>query len=266
MAYAMNQNVRIHYEVEGQGPPLVLQHGASGSLRDWYDLGYVKELSKDNKLILVDARGYGSSDKPLNAAAYQPNVIASDYTTILKDLKIEKANYFGYSMGAGIGFKSIARYALPKFNALILGGGNPFSPRTEAEKQAAQQSALASQKALEESMDAYIRMREKVDGPTPPERRAHGLTNNHWSVLAFMKARQEWPDASDVLKNMSVPCFVYAGEKDAAFPKAKEAASLMPKATFVAFPNYNHAECYYHSETVLPKIKEFLAQVNKAEK
>lgn len=264
MAYAMNQNVRIHYEVEGQGPPLMLQHGASGSLKDWHDLGYVKELSKDYKLILVDARGYGLSDKPLNAAAYRADVIASDYATILKDLKIEKANYFGYSMGAGIGFKAIARHSLPKFNSFILGGGNPFNPRTEAEKQTAQQSAIASQKALEDSMEAYISMREKVDGPTPPERRAHGLANNHWSLLAFNKARQDWPGADDILKNMTVPCLVYAGEKDAAFAKAKEAAAQMPKATFVAFPGYNHAECYYHSEAVIPHIKKFLAEVTRA--
>jgi pimeloyl-ACP methyl ester carboxylesterase len=261
MAYAMNQNVRIHYEIEGDGPPLMLQHGASGSLKDWYDLGYVRELKGDYKLILVDARGYGLSDKPLNAAAYRPEVIAGDYTAILKDLKIARAHYFGYSMGAGIGFKAIARYALPAFSSFIFGGGNPFNPRTEAEKQAAQQSAIASWKALEASMEAYITLREKTDGPTPPERRAHGLANNHWSVLAFNKARSEWPGADDILKDIAAPCLIYAGEKDAAFPKSREASSLIPKATFVSFPGYNHAECYYHSEVVIPPIKKFLASV-----
>ena len=266
MAYAMNQNVRVRYEVEGpvSAPALVLQHGASGSLKDWYDMGYVKELNKDNRLILVDARGYGMSDKPLNAAAYRPDVIAADYAAILTALKIEKTNYFGYSMGANIGFKAIARYALPRFSSFILGGGNPFNPRTDEEKQAAAKTAMASQKALSESMEAYISLREKTDGPTPPERRAHGLTNNRWSLLAYNKARSDWPGAEDILKNMAVPCLVYAGEKDAAFLKAKEAASLMPKATFVSFPGYNHAECYYHSETVIPYIKKFLAEVNKA--
>ena len=266
MAYAMNQNVRVRYEVEGpaDAPALILQHGASGGLRDWYDLGYVKELSKDNRLILVDARGYGMSDKPLTAAAYRADVIAADYTAILKDLKIAKANYFGYSMGAGIGTKAIARFQLPMFKSFILGGGNPFNPRTDAEKQAAAKSSEVSHKALAESMEAYISLREKTDGPTPPERRGHGLTNNHWSLLAFMKARSEWPGADDILKNIAVPCLVYAGEKDASYPKAKEASTLMPKATFVSFPGYNHAECYYHSEAVLPYIKKFLAEVNKA--
>jgi pimeloyl-ACP methyl ester carboxylesterase len=39
MPFANNQGVRIHYEVEGKGPPLVLQHGFSDSVQTWYDLG-----------------------------------------------------------------------------------------------------------------------------------------------------------------------------------------------------------------------------------
>ena len=41
MAYADNHGVRIHYQVEGNGPPLVLQHGYSDSLESWYEFGYV---------------------------------------------------------------------------------------------------------------------------------------------------------------------------------------------------------------------------------
>lgn len=39
MPYATNEGVRIHYEVEGSGPPLVLHHGYSGRMERWYDGG-----------------------------------------------------------------------------------------------------------------------------------------------------------------------------------------------------------------------------------
>ena len=39
MPYADNNGVRIHYQVEGAGPPLVLHHGLAGSLEDWSVLG-----------------------------------------------------------------------------------------------------------------------------------------------------------------------------------------------------------------------------------
>src|SRR5688572_13885545 len=59
MPYADHQGVWIHYQVEGEGPPLALQHGFSGSLEDWQEFGYTDRLKQDYQLILVDARGHG---------------------------------------------------------------------------------------------------------------------------------------------------------------------------------------------------------------
>ena len=55
MPYADNGGARIHYQVEGEGPPLVLQHGFSESVVDWYEAGYVDALRSDYRLILIDA-------------------------------------------------------------------------------------------------------------------------------------------------------------------------------------------------------------------
>ena len=71
MPYANNDGVCIHYQVEGEGPPLVLQHGFTSSLQSWYTSGYVAALQPDYQLILIDVRGYGQSDKP-----YDPNTDA----------------------------------------------------------------------------------------------------------------------------------------------------------------------------------------------
>ena len=62
MPYATNQGVRIHYQVEGDGPPLVLQHGFFWSVEGWYRVGYVDTLRTSYRLILIDARGHGASD------------------------------------------------------------------------------------------------------------------------------------------------------------------------------------------------------------
>ena len=70
MPYTDNQRVRIHYRIEGEGPSLVLQHGFLQSIEDWYECGYVDALKRDYRLVLVDARGHGSSDKPHDPDAY----------------------------------------------------------------------------------------------------------------------------------------------------------------------------------------------------
>ena len=44
MPYVDNSGVDIHYHVEGNGPPLVVQHGLTGSLKNWYAYGFVEKL------------------------------------------------------------------------------------------------------------------------------------------------------------------------------------------------------------------------------
>src|SRR5690349_5576708 len=104
MPYVNNKGVRIHYEVEGEGPPLVLQHGSAGSLGDWRELGYVEALKQANRLILIDARGHGESDKPHDVAAYDIALRASDVVAVLNELGVREASYMGYSLGGWIGF------------------------------------------------------------------------------------------------------------------------------------------------------------------
>jgi len=70
MPYADNQGIRIHYQVEGKGPPLMLQHGFTSNLKSWRQFGYVDALKHHYQLILLDARGHGASDKPHDPAAF----------------------------------------------------------------------------------------------------------------------------------------------------------------------------------------------------
>jgi alpha-beta hydrolase superfamily lysophospholipase len=57
---------------------LVLQHGFTDSLDTWYDLGYVDALKREHKLVLIDARGHGASDKPHQTSAYTNEARAND--------------------------------------------------------------------------------------------------------------------------------------------------------------------------------------------
>src|SRR5262249_17474553 len=125
MPYAHNQGVRIHYQTEGAGPPLVLQHGFTDSVESWYELGYVEALQNAYRLILVDARGHGASDKPHDPTAYAHKHHVEDILAVLDDLTIPTAHFLGYSMGGRIGF-ALATYAPTHFTSLLIGGANPY--------------------------------------------------------------------------------------------------------------------------------------------
>ena len=76
MPYATNDGVRIRYEVEGSGPPLVLHIGYIGGLEDWADAGYVAPLARGFRVLRLDPRGQGQSDKPHDPAKYGPEMAA----------------------------------------------------------------------------------------------------------------------------------------------------------------------------------------------
>jgi pimeloyl-ACP methyl ester carboxylesterase len=128
MPYVENQGVRIHYRAEGGGPPLVLQHGSSMKSSLWDACGYVDALNADYRLVLIDARGHGESDKPHDRAAYRWPISVTDVLAVLDAIDSPQAIYWGYSWGGALGF-ALAKQAPDRIAALIVGGSMP-KPRT----------------------------------------------------------------------------------------------------------------------------------------
>src|SRR5262249_21317795 len=151
----------IYYRVEGDGPPLVIQHGFSDSMETWYELGYVDTLQHHYRLILVDARGHGHSDKPYDPEAYGMERIAGDIVTVLDAVHVPRTHCLGYARGGRIGF-IMAKYAPERLDSLIIGGSHPYagSPASSHQRiQAFQQ----------EGADGIPAM---WDAPVPPALRA----------------------------------------------------------------------------------------------
>ena len=89
---------------------LVLLHGLSETYEIWHISGYVESLKKEYRLILIDARGHGDSDKPHDSEAYTMKLMVSDVVAVLDDLKISKAHFLGYSMGGMIAQELVLTY------------------------------------------------------------------------------------------------------------------------------------------------------------
>ena len=94
--YVINKDVRIHYSVEGKGKiPLVMISGFGGDMNLWkYN---VSGLSRLFKIIRIDNRGSGESDKP--EYPYRMEMFSSDVKCVLDDLGIKEAYILGASMG-----------------------------------------------------------------------------------------------------------------------------------------------------------------------
>lgn len=250
MSYVTHQGIRIHYQVEGEGPPLLLQHGFTQSLQSWHRAGYVNALQSHYRLILVDARGHGASDKPHDPAAYALPLHVGDIVAVLDALNLRVAPFWGYSMGGWIGF-GMARYAPERAQALIIGGQHPYGRRLSA--------ASRPDGADPQAFVAAFLGRLGGDLTALSSERREELFANDFHALAA--AQQDRPSLADILPTMTMPCLLYVGEADGPFPQLQTCITHMPNATLVSFPGLNHGETFRRADVVLPHVTRFLHAV-----
>jgi pimeloyl-ACP methyl ester carboxylesterase len=247
MSYAENQGVQIHYQIEGAGRPLVLQHGFTESIEDWFECGYVAALKSDYRLILIDARGHGSSDKPHDPNAYALESRAGDVVAVLDSLGIEKAHFWGYSMGGWIGF-GMAAFAPERIDRLVIGGQHPFVRNMEHLRRMVRAGINGGSEAF---LAAFRRTFGPADG-------AFAARLSAADLQAYLALLQDRPGLDELLPQISAPCCLYAGEADDIWADAKAASDRIPGATFLSFPGLDHCQTFLRGDLVLPRVMAFL--------
>ena len=116
--------VRIEYIDRGQGAPIVLLHGFTGSYaRHWDAPGVVAALEAAGyRVIAMDCRGHGQSGKPHDPTQYGLEMV-QDVIRLLDHLHIERTHLVGYSMGGEIALQMAVRYPARLKTVAVLGAG-----------------------------------------------------------------------------------------------------------------------------------------------
>jgi len=120
-----SDGVRLHYEVHGPetGSPIVLVHGFASDYRlNWVGTRWQETLTSNGFRVLgLDCRGHGHSDKPHDPEAYAVDVMAADVMRLLDHADVDTAAYLGYSMGGRIGLEVVMGYP-ERISRAVLGG------------------------------------------------------------------------------------------------------------------------------------------------
>jgi pimeloyl-ACP methyl ester carboxylesterase len=99
--YTSFDSTKIYYEVKGDGYPVILIHGFSGTGQGWKNCAVYNDLlSAGYKVILIDQRGNGRSDKPHTDAGYANDAEAKDIMGLITYLKLKNYDAVGYSRGS----------------------------------------------------------------------------------------------------------------------------------------------------------------------
>jgi len=214
----------------------VLIHGFAANLEDnWKNTNWVKTLKDDYRLILIDNRGHGKSDKPKNADDYGIKM-TEDVIKLMDHLSIKKANVFGYSMGSRITLNLVLRYP-ERVKCAILGGfGLPRKNASSLYKPIV--DALLAE-SLDQIKDLIGREFRKFAESTGADLEAlaavmSNYINNPETIFTTpAKIKRE-------LKKIKVPILTVVGANDILIENKTQLAELVPKACHIQIQGRDH--------------------------
>ena len=241
--------VNIHYEVHGEGPPLLLTHGYSATAQMWRP--QVEPFSKQFKLITWDMRGHGRSDYPADQSEYSEEKTVADMAALLDAVGAKQAVVGGLSLG---GYMSLAFYrAHPdRVRALLIidtGPGFKKDDARDAWNKRAHDTGDRFEREGLEVLKSGSRERSSVT-----HRDASGLARAARGMLTQRDAR-----VIESLPDIKVPSLVVVGADDTPFLAASDyMAAKIPGAQKVVVPAAGHAVNIDQPQAFIEAVLPFL--------
>jgi pimeloyl-ACP methyl ester carboxylesterase len=250
MATVDVSGVKIHYEIAGNGPPIVLVHGLASRLQgNWGQFGWIDFLTAAGRQVIgLDLRGHGSSDKPHDPALYTGTLMADDVIAVMNAVGLDRADVMGYSLGGWLTASLLSRHS-GRFNSAVVGGSGA-APSRDPSRRA---EAVA---AFEADDPSTIRSAIARGMRQFAEDRGNDLD----ALAALMRAT--WTPASEAaLRQLALPVLVVVGDQDPALEAARELADIVPGARLEILPGTDHGGASGHPG-YKRAVGEFLAEVS----
>ncbi len=211
-------STKIYYEVRGTGEAVVLVHGFIVNCQSWKRTELYKDLLAGGyKVIILDQRGNGFSDKPHTPEAYENDAEAKDIMALMKLLGIKKYSAVGYSRGAII----VSRLLVldKKIQKGVMGGMGAEFTNPEWPRRIMFYKALRGDSVPE--LEAMVQNVKK-----------QGLDQQ---ALAYLQKAQ--PSTSkEELGKIKQPVLIICGDKDSDNGSAKELADLFKHPVYKITP------------------------------
>lgn len=146
-------NIRIHItHWEGAGETLLAVHGITSNSMCWQTVATA--LTPDHRLIAMDLRGRGLSDKP--ATGYSVDHHIQDIQSLIDQLKLPEVVLIGHSLGAFISLAFAARFPERTKGLILIDGGGSMAPEKWNRVAAAIQPSKERLGKVFASKDAYL--------------------------------------------------------------------------------------------------------------
>jgi pimeloyl-ACP methyl ester carboxylesterase len=226
---------KIYYETVGEGDPIILVHGWGSSLKDnWVSPGWVEALKATRRVVALDVRGHGESDKPHDQAVYSYARMSRDVLRVMDHLGIANADFLGYSMGSFMG-ASLLGHARERFTSMILGG---IGDETD-DSLAVLPKIVAGLRAKDPS---------QITDPVALGYRAYACSDQRNDLEALaLSALQMWPEGFPLqlggpgLADVDIPILIVNGENDHPYiDTVHKLVDAIPGVQLAVIPDRDH--------------------------
>ncbi len=258
--YFDSDGVKIHYVVRGKadGEPVLLIHGFTVNIEtQWGPV--LKELPKHYKVIAMDCRGHGGSEKPHDPGKYGLEM-TKDAVRLLDHLKIDRAHVVGYSMGGGIALQVAARYPQRVRTATLGGMGLPEPGREKF------MAALADSLEEGKGLGPLVLALTPKDRPRPSAEQIAAINalllsrNDTKALAAVIRGSindKKLPLSEAQVKGIKVPMLALVGADDPLKSGVDALKKQLPEVKVVVIDRADHMTAFGREEFV-SGLKEFL--------
>lgn len=257
MPFISVENAEIHYETHGEGPPVILAHGAGGNTLVWYQ--QIAHFAQWHKVLAFDHRGWGRSRcQPAHKHARH---FAADLRAVMDAADIDRAALVCQSMGGWTGMQ-FALQNPDRVNCLTLSAtpAGVQTPGVEAARRARAQS-----RAID--LDRPIAWNEPHLALAPD-----AFDRNPAAALLYRQLSALNPPIGDTgtgelsvppdaLSGYSIPTLMVAGAQDRIFPHAvlEEVSRAIPGARLHTIPSAGHSPYFEAPDEFNAAVGAFIA-------
>lgn len=246
--YVAVSGLKMFYEVWGTGEPLVLLHG--GALTYELTFGeFLGGLKEGRQVVAVELQGHGRTADVDRTPSF--DVLAGDVIAALDQLGLERADFFGFSLGGLVSLELATRHPR-RVRRLVLGsthyraGGYHEEIRNYADHPDSTRMPT----------DADFATMQEAHARVAPDPEQFEAATEKFSTL--VGALPGWSD--DQLRAITAPTLIMIGDTDFVTPDhAVRMHELIPDSRLAILPDTTHMGFLKRPQYVVPMVTEFLA-------
>jgi proline iminopeptidase len=284
--YALINDAKIWYEIEGEGDPLLIIPGGPGNSHTYFH-PWFSELAKNYTLIYLDAFGRGKSDRAEDHAEYTFERDVEDVELLRRTLQFEKWSVFGHSYGGMVAQAYALKYP-ESVNRVILSNSfysgemwqannnncnyelrNQLPEVWEKVKKLRDEGFVSSSPEHQEAYTLPSSLLYYYDGTNASKVRKDSLIMNtevYYTLVGFDGDFIIGGDVSKLdfrkdLKDLNMPMLIIEGRYDrVAIPKwSVKFKEYAPQASFIMFEKSGHAPYIEETDKYFNLLNEFLS-------